>query len=847
MKRTIITILSLLILLTAQAQRITHTFTDVTMPEALRLLNKMSLKYTINFIYDDLEDFRVTTTVKNQSIPDAIHQLIGFYPMVETVVNDSTLNVECLQKTQRRYKGRIIDEQRQPAEYANVVLLSPIDSSIIANGVSNESGYFVIPCETENVLLRISYVGYKTLFRRCGSPNIGVIQLHPDAMTIKGVVVKGARPQYKLAKGGMTVDVEHTLLSQMGTAQDVLGQLPRVTVEQDEISVFGKGTPLIYINNKKISDKGDLKRLKSEDIKSVDVITSPGAQYDSQVNSVIRIKTKKSEEDGFSMRNFTNASYSSTWAGFDQLYLKYRTHGFEISNNAYVTHWSNNEGNNLGTDIKTKTQHVNATQRGMGRYPGNGFFEGLNMSYDVNDSNSIGASYHLNRSLAKKMSMDMKTTTLRNDTLEGTIDMLQHLYSSHMSQEVNAYYVGKFHKLSIDFNGSYDWGKGNETQNGTELSAELGDRPNHSVSHQQDHMIAGKVVFTYPIRKGELTFGSEYTHTNVTGNYKLEEQYVPSSDTKVQEDNFAGFAEYALPFGNYNIDAGVRYEHVNSDYYSSGVWQADASRKHSNFFPNVSLSWNKEKWSWQLNYSYKTQRPSYRNLRNNMQYDSRYLYEGGNPYLRQAKTQEIELEVIHSWLNFDVNYQYIKDAMIWIHELYNNQEISYASVKNFDHIQYVYASMVASPKFGCYQPQYELDYEQQFFNAKKYGSDRSFHSPSFTLKLNNRFEFSKTCTAMIDATFDTDAVNNFSLDKGGVVLDMQIRKSFFNKALTLDLFADDLFNRRERWTLYGIHVIQSKDCNNFNRCVGFTLTYNFHVTKSHYKGTGAGKEEKKRL
>jgi len=848
MNKISIIILALLMALTTRAQRVSHSFENVTIPAALKELNTLQDKYAINFIYDELEDFRTSADIRNMTVPDAIHRLIGFYPITMAVTDDKFISVECTQKTARHYKGRLVDEHREPVAYANVVLFSPADSSIVANGVSSESGNFVIPCEAQRVLVRISYVGYRTLWRPCTNPIIGTLQLQPETRTLSGVVVKGRRPQYKMAKGGMTVDVEHSLLSQAGTASDVLAQLPHVNVDsKGGVSVFAKGTPLVYINSKKVSDTGDLKQLKSEDIRSVDIITSPGAQYDSQVKAVIRIKTRKPDEDGFSMRHYTNGSYNSTMEGFDQLYLKYRTHGFEISNNANGTHWSNKEGNSFSTDIKTQNQHVNVMQQGIGRYPGNGLFEEATMSYDVNDSNSIGASYQANSSLSKKMSMDMSMTTLRNDALEGYIDILQHLYRRRLSQETNVYYVGKIHKLGIDFNGSYDWGKSHETQNGSELSTALGDRTNHSDSHQQDHMIAGKLAFTYPVRKGELTFGSEYTHTNVTGNYTLEEQYVPSSDTKVQEDNLAGFAQYALPFGNYNINAGVRYEHVVSDYYSLGVWQADASRKYSSFFPDVSLSWNKDKWSWQLNYSYKTKRPSYRNLRNNMQYDSRYLYEGGNPCLRQAKTQEAELNVIHSWLTFYVDYQYVKDAMMWVHELYNNQEISYGTARNFDHIQYIYASVVASPKFGWYQPQYELDYAQQFFNTMKYGAEKSFHSPSFTLKINNRFEISKTCTAMINTTFDTDAVEDFMLIRGGVVLNTRLRKSFFNKALTLDLFADNLFNRREQWIQYGIHIIQTKDCNNFARCAGFTLTYNFRVTKSHYKGTGAGKQEKARL
>ena len=78
MKRTLLLIFSLFIISVVQAQRITHNFHNVTMSDALQLLNKMNNRYTINFIYNDLEDFRVTANVKNQSVPEAIRQLIGF-------------------------------------------------------------------------------------------------------------------------------------------------------------------------------------------------------------------------------------------------------------------------------------------------------------------------------------------------------------------------------------------------------------------------------------------------------------------------------------------------------------------------------------------------------------------------------------------------------------------------------------------------------------------------------------------------------------------------------------------------------------------------------------------------
>lgn len=120
MKKILLITLIILSSLAARAQRISHRFDNVAMPVALRQLNSMTRRYTINFIYNDLEDFRVTTDIKDKPLPDAIRQIIGFYPIDMTWVNDSIISVECSQKAGQRYKGRIINETGRAAEYANI-------------------------------------------------------------------------------------------------------------------------------------------------------------------------------------------------------------------------------------------------------------------------------------------------------------------------------------------------------------------------------------------------------------------------------------------------------------------------------------------------------------------------------------------------------------------------------------------------------------------------------------------------------------------------------------------------------------------------------------------------------
>ena len=211
------------------AQTISREYNNVSISDVLKQLNEQYKEYTISFMYNELEDFRVTTKIRNKSLPDAIQQMIGFYP-IHMTVEGNEITVECPQKSTPRYKGTIVDQQNQPVAYANIALLSAEDSTLIAGGVSNESGLFVIPCEQKPVVARISYVGYKTIYKHCNSTQMGTIRLAPENHMLKGVVVKGT-PQYKMTMGGMEIAIEGTLLAKIGSALDVLGQLPRVSVK----------------------------------------------------------------------------------------------------------------------------------------------------------------------------------------------------------------------------------------------------------------------------------------------------------------------------------------------------------------------------------------------------------------------------------------------------------------------------------------------------------------------------------------------------------------------------------------------------------------------------------------
>ena len=829
------------------AQRITRQYNNVSFSEALKDLNARQHKYTINFVYEELEDFKVTKSIRNQNVPNAIMQLIGFYPIRMTQVENNIM-VECTQKSTFRYKGRIVDERGNAAEYATIALLSPIDSTIVGHGVSNENGFFVIPCNSRKVLAHITYIGYKTVNRIYNNTEMGIIKLQPKTMIVKGVVVKGDRPQYKMLSGGMEVAVEHTLLSKMANTFDVLSLLPRVSVDGQKISVFGKGTPIVYINNKRVNDNNEIVNITPDNIKSISVVTSPGAEYDAEVESVIRIQTKERRANGFSLRADAYGKYNKWMSDYELISARYQTKKFEIANSLWTMGTHDGEDNNLITDIYLPDKHYHNDQH-INLDTNNRFLsEYLSADYSLNDSNSIGGSYRYYGKLKGRTNSVSRQDVLLNGVSHGSINQDEVMKPFLSLHQAEVYYVGKVGHVGVDFNATYYAVKNRRNDECFESSKELGYQEVHSSNRQNSDMWAGKLVVNIPLWKGNVSVGTEMSKTDSHGTFLNEEQLVPSTKTDIYERNIAGFAQYGLVLSKWTVGLGVRYENIIRDYFSDGVKQDDVSRKYNNFFPNLSVSWNKGNWNWQLNINEKIHRPSYRQLGNFMQYDNRFLYEGGNPTLQPEKVFNVEAMMLYKWLNVSAGYKYLKDVMEWTKYIYPGKEFAYNTSLNFYHKQLLYASVNVSPKFGIFRPTWKFNYSQQFFDTKKYGASKALSKPLLSCSINNSFALSETMNAAIRLNASTTHAEGFLMMKSDYSVNLQFDKSFANRTWIIYLSANDIFKTaKERWTMYGLGAGTIKDCYNYTRNISLQVTYNFNAKHSKYKGTGAGNEEKSRL
>ena len=833
----------------AQAQRLTKRYAETSLSDVLIDLNKSQHDKRISFIYNELEDFTVTASFRNSTVDNAVREVVGFYPMKITL-NDSLITVECIQKEAQKVIGRVIDEQGQPVEFANVALLSSADSTFINGGVTNQNGDFVIPCRPGRMLIRVTFVGYKTHYQSCTVGKVGNIRLKKDAIVLQNVVVKGEIPQYKMVQGGMAVDIQHSILHDVGSADELLSMLPMIQGRDGKFEVLAKGEPEIYINNKKVRDGIELKQLKSMDVKNVEIITAPGAKYNAEVNAVIRIKTLKPQGDGFSLMATSQTWKNNKWNNYDDLTLKYRTGGLEAFATVALDNGHYSAEQDLEQELHIKKDKFDAQVELPVRSSWTQFQYKAGVSYDFNTDHSLGLSFSSQKLFYNKFKTDMEQTYQKNGAFYG--DVLLKTDIDELDKpvwELNSYYVGKAGKLGIDLNATILQRITENHLNQQEYSKELGDRTITTLNMENRRMMAGKLVLTYPVWKGILSGGSEATRTISYGRNVNQEDIIPEAENEMKENNIAGFAEYEMQLGLWRLNAGLRFEHVKADYYSFGDWQQEPSRTYNDWFPNLSAAWQKDKWSAQLSYSKRITRPPYSMLGSVIVYDSRMFYEGGNPLLRPSVRQSIDFNLAYSWLTFVTGFTRENDLFTHICRVYDEeQEIGIFQPVNFDHQDRVYATLVASPKFGFWQPTATLHYYQQMFDAEAYGAPKKLNKPEFSFDLKSWFIIDPTAKALVQVSYTGSNHWGFMYRGSNFAVNARLQKSFLKGNLSATLYANDIFRTsRTKVTTYYAIGKTVQDVYTYTQCVGLTLSYNFNAASSKYKGTGAGNEEKGRL
>ena len=859
MKHLIISLIGLCCLCQAQAQHITRNYNNVSMSEALRDLNEQSHDYTISFMYNELEDFRVTTSIKHQSVPDALMQIVGFYPIRVVKRGERDIYVECTHKTERHLTGTIIDENRQPVPYANIYLLHPSDSTIVGGGVSNEAGVFVIPYELPVVLARISYVGYKTVYKLCEQPEVGTIRIQPDNYTLNGVVVTGERPKVVLQGNSLLMNVEGTVMSRLGTAEDVLSRVPTISKKGDGYEILGKGAPLIYLNNRKLTDLNELRNIQSDNIRSVEVVQNPGARYDATVQAVIVIRTRRAAGQGLGVELSSWSRKGRGYQNNERINLTYRTGRLELFANlfgAYNKRWS--RGDFEQTVFADTLWAVSNRKQSTARNP---YAEGrVGFNYQLNDSNSFGGFY-------QHVYDYVKTAYDNADELTANGTPYDHLHNSGTRRDKNApkhqanlYYTGKLGRFTIDFNADYTDYQNRSSNEQQELSRNYENRDVHTETQTRGRMVAEKLIVSLPLWKGQLSIGEEYTNTRWRSSFENAEGYIQNSNNEQHESNIAPFVELQQRLGRFQLQAGLRYEHVASDYFVGGQHRSDQSRTYDDLFPSVAISaplpWGGAGGGLSISYAKRTNRPAYWLLSNDVVYENRLNMQRGNPYLRPVKYHNFSVMAMWKGIYLTTNFFHCVNPFMTVMECTEqDSKVNMATTRNYDHANWLIVTlgMQRDIRLGSsvtWTPQYNVTMMKQWLTTTFNGQDKHLGQPMLSLQLGNIVALPHDWLLQADFSMHTHGYtgSNFKIESTNPMLSLSVSKDFFQRRLNIKLTGNDLFNQgKSRGTFYFDRMIFRKTEDNDTRCVSLSLRYRFNVTPSKYKGTGAGNAERNRL
>ena len=530
------------------AQRITRQYNNVSFSAALKDLNARQDKYVINFVYDELEDFKVTKNIKNESVPDAIMNLIGFYPIKMKQV-DNIIIVECIQKTSNRMMGRIVDTHHQPVDFANVALLNVSDSSLITGGVTNENGQFVIPCEVKKAIVKVSCVGYKTYCNAYRTGEVGAITLEDATINLQKVVIKGHRKYISRENGKLTLDVQNSNLKNIGKATDVIKYIPGMLYTNGKYEVFGKGEPVIYIDGRKQTNTSGLSLLSSTNVKSVQLITNPGAEYDAETRSVINITTVHHSLDGLSGIVGAEISKHKNLSNNEEVNLNIHKGALDV----FLAYQYDNTRSDIRYDVnqfnyEQDTFHEISASEYSDRSRSHDYNVGMN--YAINKNHTIGGRYLGSISNYKMLDSPFDyMQTYKNDELLTSTDNKTEESEKERFHNVNLYYIGKLtDNLQLNLDADYVYAQLKHKQQVSETSRiDAVSEITHMQNDQRNRATALKGVFAWNMNKNNrLDFGTDFSKISSWGMSVNEEGKITDDQFKNKETKYAGFATFRL-------------------------------------------------------------------------------------------------------------------------------------------------------------------------------------------------------------------------------------------------------------------------------------------------------------
>ena len=749
-----------------------------------------------------------------------------------------------------RISGVIIDSLTNKAVDYATIGLGRVSSSKNTNGaLTDAKGAFKI----DNVApgkykLTVSFMGYKTkvispVETTPGKPdiNLGKIVLSPSAQALKEVSVTGevALIENKVDKVVFNAEKDATVSG--GNAGDVLRKVPMVSVDQDgNVSLRGSQNVKVLINGKPsgavASSVADaMKMLPADQIKSVEVITSPSAKYDAEGSAgILNIITKKKEMAGVS---------GSISGG---LGTRQNNGNANLNINKNRLSITGNFGGNLTwpQETATRTEFRNEAssnlQNGTTDLRRYGFSSSGNVSYDFNNKNSVssGIRYHQGGFNTDGSSQNTRIDNLSSGSI---INLINNDNENRFTGfDWNADYTHKYKKEGHEISLAGQW---------THMKAKTDFENFYSVERDRDQLGNNEGIndeytiqadYSLPVSSTvKLELGAKSIARRINSDYVFDrregEDFVYNDELSniynYDQDVYSGYSVLTFQLKNkWGIQTGARVENTQIKGDASNTTQGlkPFSKDYFNLIPSLSISKTIKTNSFRLSYSKRIQRPSlqylnpFRNISNNI------AHSMGNPDLKPEVSQSIEFNystfIKTSVINASLYFRHTDDIIESFirSDIYEGESVSLTSFQNIGSNNSLGGSFYGqvSPVKGLtvrgnvnlysYKPTVSSSFVSAAVNNDKtYLMYNAFLGGSVTISKGLLAE----TFAIINAPRRTSQGRNPAFN----MWQMSLNKEILNKKGKIGINVVDPFNERKNFS------------SSFNGANGLTQSSNFSV------------------
>lgn len=739
------------------------------------------------------------------------------------------VNLLYAQTVKNHITGTVISKNNTKV-LATLTFKSTTDSSLIKTVTTNEQGNFTLSnLPSGKFIVEVKSLGYKTLLEtvelKPDKTDINLsFTLQPDINELESVVIAGRKPLIERHNDKTVMNVENSIVSTGNTALEVLAKMPGVTVNQDGIiSIRGRSGVNVLIDGKSTYLSAEqlatrLRSLNSNEIKTIELITSPSSKYDAEGNAgLLNIRLKKNTSYGTNGNVDLGLGYGKNPKSDAGISINHRNKNFNVFGS--FANNNNKATENLdilrvvnGSDQNTYFHQSNTQTRSTHN---NNYKAGID--YFINDKNTLGfltTGYFNN---GHDSSNGLTAIGQSFAKVDSSIVADNPAKNKYRNQAYNLNYKSVMDTLGQEFSIDLDYAKYRSEEN-TIYQNSFFDQ--NGLNYKSPAIFrnatpsfikikAAKIDYVLPISaKTKLDAGLKSSWVSTDNDFQFEnligtdwKNDAGRSNRFIYNENInAAYATLKHEFKSTSVEIGLRTEQTNSKGNSINDNKI-VKRSYFDFFPsfniNQSLNANHEIG---FSYSRRIDRPDYKSLNPFVYFVDLYTFSQGNPFLNPQYTNTFQLAYNYKkTLNISLGYSITNDLIIDVLLPDHEKKTLYQTVQNLDK-QYAYDLTIGYPttitKFWSMDNTLTSTYNQ--IKAANLGNsvyDRK--KVNFMINSSHTFTLSPSTSAELSGEYASSQIYGTYAIKPYYGVDFGIKKSFFDKKLNLKLAANDVFDTRK--------------------------------------------------